>query len=383
MPLLLAISGGKDSIVLLHYILTNNPDLRIGIVHINHSLRTESLQEELFVLNLAQKYKIPIHIRRLYLDKKSGNIEAIARIKRYEVFETVQKQYGYHQVATAHTQNDQLEQFFIRIFRGTSLDGLGGIPKKRDDLIRPLLGWSTEQIYHYIKQYQLEYMEDASNSDPRFLRNYIRHNIIPQLDHSGYTPKHHILKLLNEIRSENNYFQELIQDLLLQSHLFPELMLFPLQLYLKQHPTVRLKLLHTILSHQYQLTPGRDQLHNIDQVINDQQKIKLSKNISLAIEREWIIFQEQSDQPLTLDLLLKLLPLLPRIKAIPFSKPQQKYNLITTYPGAKMRRHNGSVKKIKDIMLDRHLPRFLRKRWPLVVINGNITEIPYLETTLL
>lgn len=183
-PILVALSGGIDSVVLVH--LLNSLNYNISLAHCNFKLRgTESDKDEEFCRLLAEKYKVKIHLNHFqttsYAKANKQSIQEAARELRYNWFEELVNKHQYKYVLTAHHLNDQIETFFINILRGTGLKGLVGIPEKNKKVLRPLLSFTRSDIECYAKHFKLKYRVDASNDDTHYQRNFIRLNIVPGL----------------------------------------------------------------------------------------------------------------------------------------------------------------------------------------------------------
>tara|TARA_R110002020_G_scaffold179365_4_gene372921 strand:- start:80468 stop:81778 length:1311 start_codon:yes stop_codon:yes gene_type:complete len=183
--LLLAVSGGLDSMVLLH--LCKASGLNIAIAHCNFNLRgKESDADTLLVKKEADRLQITCHIEYFntesYAADNKVSIQIAARELRYHWFDEVIKEFDYNYVLTAHHLNDDVETFIINLTRGTGLDGLSGIPKVNNTIIRPLLPFSREEIHTYALAEKIIWREDTSNASDKYLRNSIRHHIIPKLE---------------------------------------------------------------------------------------------------------------------------------------------------------------------------------------------------------
>lgn len=183
--ILLAVSGGVDSVVMLH--LFTKTDYPIGIAHCNFQLRgDESDGDEKFVRNLAEKYHAPIFVKKcetkVYAKEKGISIEMAARDLRYDWFEEVCKTQNFQKVAIAHNRNDDAETFFIKLLRGSGLSGLRGIPLQRDHYFRPVLFASRKEILAYAKKNKLRFREDSTNATDDYLRNRVRHHFLPYFD---------------------------------------------------------------------------------------------------------------------------------------------------------------------------------------------------------
>jgi len=182
--LLIACSGGLDSVVLLH--LCHQLELELSIAHCNFMLRdSESDDDEKFVFELAQKLKIPFFSKKfetqVYAEKNKVSIQMGARELRYDWFRELLLEYQYDYVLTAHHADDNLETFLINLSRGTGIDGFTGIPEINDIYIRPLLPFSRTQILAYAEENHIVWREDSSNSSTKYIRNKLRHQVIPEL----------------------------------------------------------------------------------------------------------------------------------------------------------------------------------------------------------
>ena len=182
---LVAVSGGMDSVALLHMFV--NSGIKTGIAHVNFNLRgEESDGDEAFVKALADKYSLPFYCQYFNTEefaKQQGiSIQMAARLLRYRWFEKIAAQYKRDFIATAHHLDDQIETFFINLLRGTGIGGLKGIAAKSGIFIRPLIDTPLSTIEEYVKNHNLCFREDSSNISNDYLRNRIRHQLIPVFD---------------------------------------------------------------------------------------------------------------------------------------------------------------------------------------------------------
>ena len=184
---LACVSGGLDSVVLLDLLssLREHLGFKLSIVHVNHSLRSESDCDEFFVSGLARKYGLPffsikVAIRERAVQSKES-IEEAARAARYAYFKILCKSICGTKIATGHHADDQAETILMNLIRGTGIRGLRGIQPIKENLIRPLLFASREQLRTYCEQHHLTYVTDASNQDTRFFRNKIRLDYLSRL----------------------------------------------------------------------------------------------------------------------------------------------------------------------------------------------------------
>ncbi len=179
---LLAASGGSDSMVLATLLL--NLGIYFEIAHVNYKLRGESSDLDQKILeNFGKKHQIPVHVYEVSgKDQKPENsIQLWARELRYSFFEKLKKDHHLDFLLTAHHLNDQLETFIINLSKASGINGLSGIPKNENKIIRPLLKFTKQEIYEFAQENNIEFREDESNKKNDYLRNKIRNNISPLL----------------------------------------------------------------------------------------------------------------------------------------------------------------------------------------------------------
>lgn len=182
--LLLATSGGIDSMVLLH--LCYQLELDIRVAHCNFQLRGDESDEDVdFVKSQTEKLKIPIFIKKFdtksFAQQQKSSIQVVARNLRYDWFNTLLINNDYDYILTAHHLDDSLETFLINFIRGSGLDGFTGIPEQNRTIVRPLLPFSRTEIEIFAKENNVEWREDSSNASDNYLRNKLRHDVIPIL----------------------------------------------------------------------------------------------------------------------------------------------------------------------------------------------------------
>lgn len=186
-PALIGVSGGRDSVALLHLLVARGH--RLIVCHLDHEMRRESRAEARFVGKLAGRLGCECVVRRENVKARATrmkcSIETAAREARYAFFAKVAKKRGVRRLFLAHHADDQVETFLFNLLRGSGAAGLAAMrpSSMRGDLeiVRPLLGVWREEIDGYVAEHGLEFCEDASNADPRHTRNRVRHEIIPLL----------------------------------------------------------------------------------------------------------------------------------------------------------------------------------------------------------
>ncbi|PLW94195.1 MAG: tRNA lysidine(34) synthetase TilS [Marinilabiliales bacterium] len=179
---LLAVSGGIDSMALLH--LFQNTELEFSVAHCNFQLRgKESLRDENFLTEYCKGFALKHFVQRsdasAYAEEKQISIQEAAREIRYTYFAELAKMHGFDYIVTAHNRDDVLESFFINLSRSAGIKGLSSIPAINGNIIRPLLEIPRSEIDAYITKNKLSFIEDSSNAEDKYLRNRIRHHLLP------------------------------------------------------------------------------------------------------------------------------------------------------------------------------------------------------------
>lgn len=200
-----AVSGGVDSVALLH-VLHALPDTELIVAHFDHGIRSDSAQDRQFVGGLAAGYDLPFKYAEGRLGP--GASEAAARRARYDFLEKVRLDHGAAAIVTAHHQDDLLETAIINLLRGTGRKGLSAL-SDRPDLRRPLLGAPKLDLVDFAREQGLKWREDSTNSDETYLRNYIRHNILPRFDGQS---RQTFLDLLRHSSDNNRQLDEFLAE---------------------------------------------------------------------------------------------------------------------------------------------------------------------------
>jgi tRNA(Ile)-lysidine synthase len=182
--LLLAVSGGIDSMVLVH--LCHQLQLDFAVAHCNFQLRgNESDEDEKHVKSAIEKLNVPLFIQKFetvtFAKEQKLSIQVVARKLRYDWFYSLLANHDFDYILTAHHLDDSIETFLINFTRGSGLDGLTGIPEQNDKIVRPLLIFSRNEIETFAQKNNIAWREDSSNASDKYLRNKLRHDVIPIL----------------------------------------------------------------------------------------------------------------------------------------------------------------------------------------------------------
>lgn len=198
-----AVSGGADSVCLLHVLRELAPDSLAGVAHFNHKWRAEASDEdERFVACLASEFALPFFRAEACSAAVTGNLEQEARRARLAFFATLDST-----VALGHTRDDQAETVLFRFLRGSGLAGLAGIAPTAEGIIRPLLDITRAEIEEFLRSRNIPWRDDATNLDPRFARNRIRHQLLPQLREENPQIVDTLSKLADLAHEEENYWE--------------------------------------------------------------------------------------------------------------------------------------------------------------------------------
>lgn len=249
---IVAVSGGSDSLALLH--ILNKLALQIDLiaVYVNHGLRVDEVPVEIATIqNCCQNLQLPfelkqVSVKKLQLEEKRSSEDA-ARLLRYKALEEVRQKYNAQLIAVGHTFDDQVEEFFIRLLRGSGSTGLSGMRLRRDNIVRPLLLEDKSSLRNFLTEEGISWCVDSSNLDVRFLRNRVRHELLPLLK-KHYNPSFRTTLLQNmDILSEEDNFLDSLTN-----NAFSEAVTF----YKEDENDTRHPVLSVIKSELYQLHPA-------------------------------------------------------------------------------------------------------------------------------
>ncbi len=213
---ILGLSGGPDSVFLLHFLANKN--IKLIAAHLDHEWRKDSEKDTKFCKEQAEKLGIPLVSKKISeLDlqiKFNGSKEEVGRKARRYFLEQTMKEHTADAIALAHHLQDQQETFFIRLLRGASLSGLTAMKPKNGPYIRPLLNTSKNDILAYLDEHQIPYLTDPSNESQQFLRNRIRTGVIPALKAADGRFDHTFASTLGQLQETEAFLGELSQEYL-------------------------------------------------------------------------------------------------------------------------------------------------------------------------
>lgn len=239
--ILLAISTGVDSMILLNHIMkvTSKKDIEFGVAHVNHNQREESKQEELFIENFCKENNIPYH--SMTLPKMDNFTEEIGRKYRYDFFFKLMNENQYTALLTGHHKNDQAETVMMRFIKGLRLYDLSGIKEISTNnghtIIRPLLTIKKKELYEEAESLNIKFFEDSSNKTNDYFRNRIRNIYLPDLETENPNLVNALSDLSNEIELAKDALSYLLKDNYSSLHIFrskpQSVQYFIIQNYLK------------------------------------------------------------------------------------------------------------------------------------------------------
>lgn len=231
-PVILMVSGGADSMALLHMTATEPIDLgdgaglarvaqeRLHVLHVNHLLRGEDADaDQHFVQATCDSLGIPCTVLRVDVAKlaqeRDGNVEEIGRLVRYDAARELAQKLCAEQgvsrqkakILTAHTADDRAETFMMNVMRGSGMSGLASIPRHRGLIYRPLLDYTHDQLKDWLKARTLDWHEDATNTDTHYLRAYMRHNVLPLLKARNPLLVQAVCKIADLMTDEDDYLE--------------------------------------------------------------------------------------------------------------------------------------------------------------------------------
>lgn len=375
-----AVSGGADSMALLWglYLLKDKLEIHLAAVHFNHGLRgAESDAEEAFVREFCARFEIPLTVGRGVVTPGNKGLEAAARDARYAFFSTLPGK-----IATAHTADDNAETLLMHLIRGTGLKGLGGIAPVNGAVIRPMLHITRQQVLAFLEEYHIPYREDSSNRTDDFLRNRLRHHVMPLL--RSENPK--ICENLSATASRLREDEKALFDLA-RFETLPDVSALR-----AMSPALRSRMLETFLKQCGAPEPNASHIALAEALVfseNPSARAAFPGGVTLS-RRYDRLEQLQALPPLETIILpkegsLELLQLGLRIITEPAGSVQNTEGIFTVIPCGTLilrcRREgdcirlSGGTKSVKKLFADRKIPASQRQQVPIVADASGILGI--------
>ena len=396
-----AVSGGPDSVCLLHLLLQISQELalKLFVAHLNHMLREEAIEEENFVRELAEKYSLPFYSERIEVAKKlrkGETLEEGARRIRYDFLRRAGERFSANKIALGHNADDLVETILLNLIRGTGIRGLRGIPPVRMEgamaFIRPLIEIWREEITEYLKERNIPYKIDRSNLSLEFTRNKIRHQLIPLLEEINPKVKLAIYRL-GEIAGEINSFIEEEVKKAKEGIVKKDesVLLLNIQRLFAFHPALQKEIIRSVLAEFTNYEMGREEIERILEVGRRGGAITLPGRVDVRRVGDELQFKKEKERKIEYEIPLKI----PGGTSIPEAKMRIEAEIIEgkhlvkdascrevtlDMEGIKgrliarnWRRGDRIVplgmrneKKLQDIFVDKKIPREERRRIPII-----------------
>ncbi len=359
-----AVSGGADSMALLWslYLLKDKWGITLEAAHFNHNLRgAESVRDEAFVREFCSRYEIPLTVESGIVTPGKKGLEAAARDARYAFFDSLPGK-----IATAHTADDNAETVLMHLVRGTGLKGLGGIVPVNGKYIRPMLGCTRQQVLALLQEYHVSYVEDSSNQTDAFLRNRLRHRVMPLLKEENPRIAQNLSQTAMDLRQD----AVLLEDLA-GSGALPDIKT------LQQMPqALRRRRIEGFLKENGIKEPEREHILLVERLIfsaNPSARAALPGGATaervydrLQIsprgqKRKWKLTCREADQIINTANVFTVQP----VGAV---------RIRSREPGDSMRLPGGT-KSLKKIFIDRKIPASQREQVPVVCDDGGILGV--------
>jgi tRNA(Ile)-lysidine synthase len=213
---LVMLSGGGDSVCLLHLAVALLGPERVQALHVNHGLRPAAGDDERFCMKLCRTLGVELHVEHVEIPT-AGNVESLAREARYEAAERVRAAAGLDLIAAAHTASDQVETVLYRLVSSPGRRALLGMEPRRGRLVRPLLGVSADDTRAYCREAGLQWREDESNADRRLARNLLRLEALPLLREVNPGADRNVLATVAELRDESRVLDAVVEEAMLRT----------------------------------------------------------------------------------------------------------------------------------------------------------------------
>lgn len=398
-----AVSGGADSVCMLDLLAAMKDELSLTlyVAHLNHCLREkEADRDEEFVRKLSRHYSLPFFSKRVNVEELSCQLkvscEEAGRIARYDFFEELKKTLNCKKIATAHTQNDNIETVLMRIIRGTDLKGLSGIPLKNDsDAIRPILCLNRDEIEKHLECKGIDFVTDSTNLENNFSRNKIRNILIPAI-RENFNPS--IISTLSanieNFTEANLYIENKVNDFYNKSaEIGKNYCSFDIESLLREDAYIVKRIIKKAVFETAHVNITQDMCNLIFSAMSETSSVTISKNISFYAKYGRAYFVKNDKK---LDFSYKITDLgTYAIKeldsTIEVSEVSEKLasdNKNTLYldadkvkcdfvlrskkNGDKIYLEKCGTKKLKDIFIDEKIPVFMRDNFPVLEYDNKI-----------
>ncbi len=374
-----AVSGGKDSMALLWglYLLKDKLGISLAAAHFDHGLRAESSRDAAFVENFCRGYDIPVYMGSGTVTPGKKGLEAAAREARYAFFETLP---GI--IATAHTANDNAETVLMHLVRGTGLKGLGGIAPRNGRCIRPMLAITRTQVEEFLEEYSIPHVEDATNAGDAFLRNRLRHHVMPLLKAENPRLAENVSAMALRLRMD--------EDALMEMSGFETLP--GVEELRKLHPALRCRMLELFLKNSGVKEPEAQHIALLESLVWSKRPSARAEFpggvvIGRRYDRLEVRQAEQSPEPVALAVgdTLQIPQMHLEVSVIPAQSIENTKEIFTVCPRGPMclryrqegdsLRLPGGTKSLKKLLVDHKIPAHLRRFIPIIADEQGVLAV--------
>ena len=372
-----AVSGGADSVALLFalYLLKEKLQIRLSAAHFNHHLRgAESDQDQAFVEDFCSRYDIPLYKGGAAVETGPRGLEAAARDARYGYLKTLPGR-----IATAHTADDNAETVLMHLIRGTGLKGLGGIAPKSGKLIRPMLTVTRQEVMAFLQEWNLPHVEDQSNHTDQFLRNRLRHHVMPLLNRENPRLAENVSAMAMQLRQEEHYLSRQVE------------LTDRVSVLREMDPALRNRALESFLRQQGVKEPQREQIQLLKCLVfsnNPSARGAFPERVTIGREYDRLLRLPQQEAPDTAQLTLgsQKLPQwkleihvsqaqsLEQGKTVFTVQPEGKIVVRSRLPGDRIRLPGGS-KTLKKLFIDEKIPAWERPFLPVLADEKGVLAV--------
>ncbi len=398
--ILVALSGGPDSITLLHILLSlkKEMNLTVGAVHVNHMLRgEESDRDEAFVRELCRNWNVPLIVKRVNISEISGgkNVEAVARRERYRLFREALKEWNGDFVALGHTASDLTETVLLNLTKGSGIKGLRGFLPKREVFVRPLFLVTRKEVEAYVEENNLPFVVDSSNLKTDYDRNLIRLEVVPVLKRINPSLEEAVLRETALLRELEDFVESQVEPIV-SEYLKDGSFCIPIEVLRELHPF----LLSEVLRKAYRRVSGKDLSYRSVEELKEAVKKSGFKRFSfhrgvavyktqevLCIEPERKekkrgFYYEVKELPLTVETPLYTLKFSANsgTPVVPLSSFRSAGIIVRSRKPGDRLRFKGFSKPLKKFLIEKRFPAHLRDLIPVVEFNGEVVFIPELYT---
>lgn len=372
-----AVSGGADSVALLFgmYLLREKLGITLSAAHFNHHLRgAESDRDEQFVREFCHRYDISLEVGSAQVTAGKKGLEAAAREARYAFFATLSGK-----IATAHTADDNAETVLMHLVRGTGLRGLGGISPVNGNIIRPMLTATRQEVLAFLQEYCLTFVEDSSNAGDDFLRNRLRHRVMPLLKEENPQLAENLSHMAMELRGDADAL-ECAGELPLVTEL--KAMSAPL----------RSRAVSRFLKENGVSEPERNHIHGVEALIFSEKpsaRANLPGGVTVAREYDRLVILEQKNAPEAITIAVGDVLELPqwgiRISCAPAQEIINTKDIFTVNAAGNItlrpRQAGDSIRlnvgtcTLKKLFIDRKIPAYQRPHIPVLADEQGVLAV--------